>query len=34
VQRMGFVLSGVAVEALGLAVAVRGHMLVSRESRR
>jgi hypothetical protein len=32
-QQLGFVLSGVAVEALGLGVAVRGHMLASRENR-
>ncbi len=32
-QRLGFVLSGVAVEALGLGVAVRGHMLAGRENR-
>ena len=32
-QQLGFVLSGLAVEALGLAVAVRGHMLECRESR-
>ena len=33
VQRLGFVLSGLAVEALGLGVAVRAHMLAQRESR-
>ncbi len=32
-QQLGFVLSGVAVEALGLGVAVRGFMLASRENR-
>jgi hypothetical protein len=32
-QQLGFVLSGIAVEALGLGVAVRGHMLERRESR-
>ena len=32
-QQLGFVLSGIAVEALGLGVAVRGHMLKRRESR-
>ena len=32
-QRIGFVLSGLAVEALGLGVAVRGHMMAQRESR-
>ena len=33
IQQLGFVLSGLAVEALGLGVAVRGHMLERRESR-
>ena len=33
VQRLAFVLSGVAVEALGLGVAVRGHMMAQRENR-
>lgn len=32
-QRIGFVLSGLAVEALGLAVTVRGNMLAQRENR-
>jgi hypothetical protein len=32
-QQLGFALSGIAVEALGLGVAVRGHMLERRESR-
>jgi predicted lysophospholipase L1 biosynthesis ABC-type transport system permease subunit len=32
-QQLAFVLSGVAVEALGLGVAVRGFMLASRENR-
>jgi hypothetical protein len=32
VQRLEFVLSGLAVEALGLAVALRGHLLAHRES--
>jgi len=32
-QRIGFVLSGLAVEALGLGVAVRAHMLAQRENR-
>ena len=32
-QQLGFVLSGVAVEVLGLGVAVRGHMLERRENR-
>jgi len=32
-EQLGFVLSGVAVEALGLGVAVRGFMLASRENR-
>ena len=32
-QQLGFVLSGLAVEALGLGVAVRGHILERRESR-
>jgi hypothetical protein len=32
-QQLGFVLCGIAVEALGLGVAVRGHMLERRESR-
>jgi len=31
-QQFGFVLSGLAVEALGLGVAVRGHMLERREN--
>lgn len=29
-QRVAFVLTGVAVEALGLGVAIRGHMVASR----
>lgn len=33
VERLAFVLSGLAVEALGLGVAVRGHMLAQRENR-
>lgn len=33
VERTVFVLVGVAVEALGLGVAVRGHMAARRESR-
>jgi hypothetical protein len=33
VQRLAFVLCGVAVEALGLGVAVRGYMLAQRENR-
>ena len=33
-ERTAFVLCGVAVEALGLSVAVRGHMLNRGESRR
>lgn len=33
-QRAVFVVCGLAVEALGLAVAVRGHMLARGESRR
>lgn len=33
VQRIGFVVSGIAVEALGLGVSVRAHMLAQRESR-
>ena len=33
IQRTVFVLSGLAVEALGLAVAVRGHMKLSRDMR-
>jgi hypothetical protein len=32
-QQLGFVLSGLAVEGLGLGVAVRGHMLERRENR-
>jgi hypothetical protein len=32
--RIGFVLSGLAVEALGLAVAMRGHSEDERKSRR
>jgi len=32
VQRLEFVLSGLAVEALGLGVALRGHLLAHRES--
>jgi hypothetical protein len=32
-QQLGFVLSGIAVEVLGLGVAMRGHMLDRRESR-
>jgi hypothetical protein len=32
-QRAAFVLCGLAVEGLGLAVAVRGHMPVREESR-
>lgn len=32
-QQMGFVLSGLAVEGLGLGVAVRGHTLERRENR-
>ncbi len=32
-QRIGFVLSGLAVELLGLGVAVRAHMLAQRENR-
>lgn len=32
-ERLAFVLSGLAVEALGLGVAVRGHMLAQRENR-
>jgi len=32
-QRLGFVMSGLAVEALGLGVAVRAHMLAQRENR-
>jgi hypothetical protein len=32
-QQLGFVLSGLAVEALGLGVAVRGHMLERRGNR-
>jgi len=32
-QQLGFVLSGIAVEALGLGVALRGQMLERRESR-
>jgi hypothetical protein len=32
-QRMAFVLCGVAVEAMGLAVAVRGHMQLRSENR-
>ena len=32
-QQLGFVISGLAVEGLGLGVAVRGHMLASRENR-
>ena len=32
-QQLVFVLIGLAVEALGLGVAVRGHMLAQRESR-
>ncbi|HTW60742.1 MAG TPA: hypothetical protein VMD55_02980 [Terracidiphilus sp.] len=32
-QRAAFVVCGLAVEALGLAVAVRGHMLARGESR-
>ncbi|MFP5206670.1 MAG: hypothetical protein ACLGSH_15050 [Acidobacteriota bacterium] len=31
--RAGFILCGLAVEALGLGVAVRGHMMRSGESR-
>ena len=31
--RLGFVLSGLAVEALGLGVSVRAHMLAQRENR-
>ena len=33
-QRFGFVLSGLAVEALGLGVALRGHVLEIRENRK
>ncbi len=33
VEQLAFVLSGLAVEALGLGVAVRGHMLAQRENR-
>lgn len=33
VQRIGFVLSGLAVELLGLGVAVRANMLAQRENR-
>lgn len=33
IQRTAFVLSGLAVEFLGLAVAVRGHMKSSRDLR-
>lgn len=32
-QRIGFILSGLAVEALGLGVAVRANMLAQRENR-
>lgn len=32
--RFAFVLCGLAVEAMGLAVSVRGHMLAEREPRR
>lgn len=32
-QRTAFVLGGIAVEILGLAVAVRGHMLAQGENR-
>ncbi len=32
-QRIGFVLSGLAVELLGLGVAVRAHVLAQREDR-
>jgi len=32
-QRAGFVLCGLAVEAMGLAVAVRGHMQLRSENR-
>ena len=32
-QQVGFVLSGLAVEGLGLGVAVRGHILERRENR-
>jgi hypothetical protein len=34
VQRLEFVLTGLAVEALGLGVALRGHVLSSREQGR
>lgn len=34
VQRLAFVLCGVAVEALGLGVAARGQMIAQRENRR
>ena len=34
VQRLEFVLSGLAVEALGLGVSLRGHVLSSREQGR
>jgi hypothetical protein len=33
VQRIAFVLCGVAIEGLGLGVAVRGHMIAGRENR-
>jgi hypothetical protein len=33
-QQLGFVLSGLAVEALGLGVTVRGHILERRENRK
>lgn len=33
VQQLEFVLSGLAVEALGLGVAVRAHVVAQRESR-
>ena len=32
-QRIGFVVSGLAVEALGLGVSIRAHMLAQRENR-
>jgi hypothetical protein len=32
-QRMAFVLCGIAVEAMGLVVAVRGHMRIRGENR-
>ena len=32
-ERVGFVLSGLAVEALGLGVAVRAHLMAQRENR-